>query len=259
MLKIERALREVKSAILQVVIFNSLLDTLVVFTLALLGITILTLPIGYALLITLIYGIVHTWGNVREVRFSKIEEKVPALKEKLITAADNYKVKNEVVTQLCEEVLEHMKEIQTSAFLNFGKVTREIVIMAVASFIIIGSAAFNVQFFDLPNAVKEIREFEPFKEYDVNEELLEYEESQNLSEILGEESITELGQQQLDLELNPLKSDVDIGKVRDPEERNFKEVPPSEIKAASGGSYEEDIPREYQRIVKTYFKEITRS
>ena len=80
-----------------------------------------------------------------------------------------------------------------------------------------------------------------------------------LGSILGEESVTELGRQQLDLQINPIMSDVDIGKVRDPEKRSFREVPPPEIRATSDVSYEEDIPKEYQRIVKTYFKEITKS
>jgi hypothetical protein len=131
--------------------------------------------------------------------------------------------------------------------------------MAVVSFIIIGSAAFNVEFLDIKDVITEVQEFKPFEEYDINQELLEYEESQNLSEILGEEQITELGQKQLDLQINPIKSDVDIGTVRDPEKMKFKEVPPPEIRATSDVSFEEEIPKQYQRIVKTYFKEITKS
>lgn len=257
---IAKALREARNSILQIVLFNSVVDSLVVFTLLLLGTTLLTLPIGYALLPALVYAVIHTWGNVREVSFKKIEEKFPDLKEQLITIADNWQEKNNpVVEQLSQDVLEKMRSVETSAFLDFGKLTRELCVMAVISFIIIGSSAFNVSFLDLRETLKEVRDFDPFQEYEVNEELLEYEESTNLSEILGEKSITELGQQQLDLELNPLKSDVDIGKVNDPEDRRFREVPPSEIKATSGASYEEDIPKEYQRIVKTYFKEITRT
>lgn len=131
--------------------------------------------------------------------------------------------------------------------------------MAIVSFVIIGSSAFNVKFLDFNKAIKEIKEFKPFEEYDINQELLEFEESQNLSEILGEKSIAELGRQQLDLEINPIMSDVDIGKVRPPEERSFREVPPPEIRATTDVSFEDNIPKQYQRIVKTYFKEITKS
>ncbi len=253
------ALKEAKRAVLNVVIFNSMIDTLVVLMLLLLGCTLLTFPFWYALIPAAIYAFIHTYGNVKEVNFANIEKKFPSLNEQLITVADNWKEQNEIVEALNQEVLRKMKEIRTSSFMNFGKLTREIAVMAVVSFIIIGSAAFNVEFLDFEKTVKELREFQPFKEHDINEELLEFEESQNLSEILGDESITELGQRQLDLEINPILSDVDIGKVRDPEEKKFRQVAPPEIRATTDVSFEEDIPKQYQRIVKTYFKEITKS
>ncbi len=253
------ALREAKKAVLQIVLFNSLMDTLVVYILLLLGCTLLTFPSWYALVPAFTYALVHTYGNVKEVSFSKIEEKFPVLKEQLITVADNLKEQNEIVESLNQEVLQKMKEIRTSSFLSFGKLTRELTVMAVISFIIIGSAAFNVKFLDFNAAMKELREFKPFEQYDINQELLEYEESQNLSEILGDKSVTALGQQQLDLEINPILSDVDIGKVKPPEERRFREVPPPEIKATTDVSFEEQIPKQHQRIVKTYFKEITKT
>ena len=253
------ALREAKFAITQVVLFSSLVDTLVVFMLLLLGCTLLTLPYWYAAVPALVYAIVHTYGNLKDVNFAKIEETVPLLKEQLITVADNWKEQNEIIDALNQEVLLKMKEIRTASFLNFGKLTRELTVMAVVSFIIIGSAAFNVKFLDIQKTVKELKEFKPSQEYDINQELLEYEESQNLSEILGNKSITELGKQQLDLQINPIKSDVDIGKVNPVEDKRFREVPPPEIKARTDVSFEEQIPKQYQRIVKTYFKEITKS
>lgn len=253
------ALKEAKRAILQIVLFNSIIDILVAYILLLLACTLLSLPGWWALVPAAAYAVIHTYGNIKDVHFAAIEEKFPALKEQLITVADNWKEQNEIIDALNQEVLQKMKEIRTSSFLNFGKLTREIAVMAVVSFIIIGAAAFNVKFLDLKEAVKEIREFKPFQEYDVNQELLEYEESQNLSDILGDKSITELGQQQLDLELNPIMSDVLIGKYKPPEERTFREVAPSDIKATTDVSFEENIPKQYQRIVKTYFKEITKS
>ncbi len=256
---IVQALREAKQSILQIVLFNSMIDSLVVYILLLLGCTLLSLPNWYALIPNAIYAIVHTYGNLKDVNFAKIEEKFPSLSEQLITVADNTKEQNEIIDALNQEVLQKMREIRTSSFLNFGKLIRELSVMAVASFIIIGTAAFNVEFIDFKQTIKELREFKPFQEYDINQELLEFEESQNLSDILGNKSVTELGQQQLDLELNPLMSDVDIGRVKPPEDRKFREVPPPEIKATTDVSFEEQIPKQYQRIVKTYFKEITKS
>ena len=253
------ALKEAKKSIRQIVIFNSIIDTLVMYLIVLLICLVLTLHSWYALIAAIVYGIIHTRGNLKDVNFKSIEDKFPQLKEQLITVADNIKENNEIIEALNAEVLQKMREIRTSSFLNFGKLTREIAVMAIISFIIIGTSAFNVKFLDFNKAMKDLSEFRPFKQYDVNQELLQYEESQNLSEILGEKSVQELGKQQLDLQINPILSDVDIGKVHNPEERTFREVPPSEIKATTDTSFEESIPKQYQRIVKTYFKEITKT
>ncbi len=256
---ISLALNEVRKAVLQIVLFNSAIDTLVVFMLLLMGCLLLTLPAWYALVPALAYAIIHTYGNLKDVNFSKIEEKFPSLNEQLITVADNWKEQNEIVDALNQEVLLKMKEIRTSVFLYFGRLTREIVVMAVVAFIVIGSAAFNVKFLDFQQTIKELQAFKPFQQYDINKDLLQLEESQNLSDILGDKSITELGQQQLNLQINPIMSDVDIGKVKAPEDKSFRDVPPPQIKATTDVSFEENIPKQYQRIVKTYFKEITKS
>jgi len=256
---IGQALKEAHSALLQIALLTSAVDTLVVYLISLLICLFFTLPNWYAVVPAFAYAIIHTKGNLAQVSFQKIEEKFPEFNEQLITVADNWKEDNPVVEQLNLEVLQKMKNIRTSYFLDFGRLSRELIVMLVVSFIIIGSSAFNVKFLDIGETVKELREFRPAGDYDINEELLEYEEGTNLSEILGEKSINELGKQQLDLQLNPLKSDIVIGKVRDPEDRSFREVPPRDILAQSDSSYEDDIPKEYQKIVKTYFKEITKS
>lgn len=254
---IAKALREAKSSILTIALFHSALDTIVAFSLLCLACLLFGFSFWWALLIAFIYAVIHTYGQVKSVTYKVIESKVPDLEEQLRTAADYAKEDNEILEALNEEVVQKMRNIRTGDFINFAKVTRELLVVTVVSFLIIGASAFNVQFLDVKGIVQEVRDFKPFQDYEINEALLQYEESQNLSEILGDENLEALGQQQLDLELNPLKSDVDIGKVNPPETRRFKEVPPPQIRATGDQSYEENIPKEYQRIVKTYFKEIT--
>lgn len=256
---IAKALHEARSTLFQITLFHSLLDTLVVLILLLLGCMLLSLPKWWALVAAGIYTVVHTRGSLRDVNFRNIEAKFPELEEQLITVADNVREDNQIIEALNTEVLAKMKHIQSASFLNFPKLTRELLTMVVVSFIIIGSAAFHVKFLDIGDIAKQIRDFNPQEPYDINAELLQFEESQNLSEILGDPSIAELGKQQIDLQLNPLLSDVDVGKVRPPEDKTFQEVAPPQIRAQADQSYEEDIPKQYQRIVKTYFKEITRS
>src|SRR3989344_2948237 len=176
---IKQALEEARTSLLQMALLQSALDTLVIYLLLVLGCLLLTLPSWYAVIPALIYAVVHTHGNLKDVNFASIEEKFPQLNEQLITVADNWKEQNEIIDSLNQEVLQKMREIRTSAFLNFPKMTRELSVMAIVSFIIIGASAFNIQFLDFQGTVKELREFKPFQEYDINKELLEYEESQN--------------------------------------------------------------------------------
>lgn len=254
---IAKALREARSSILTIALFHSALDTIVAFSLLALACLILGISYWWAFGISFIYAIIHTYGQIRTVTYKVIESKVPDLQEKLRTAADYTEEDNEILRDLNQEVLQQMRNVRTGDFINFAKVTRELLVVTVVSFLIIGASAFNVQFLDVKGIIKEVQDFKPFQEYEINEDLLAYEESQNLSEILGDESLEALGQQQLDLQLNPLKTDVDIGTVNPPESRSFREVPPPQIRATSDQSYEENIPKQYQRIVKTYFKEIT--
>jgi len=255
--KIALALREAKESVKILMIVTSIMDTALVLMLCLLATILLTIPWWIAFIPTAVYAAWHTASNMRDVNYRYIEKKFPELDEQLITVADNWKDNNEIVSALNEEVLDKMKNVKTAKFLEFGKLTRQVSIMAIIAFIIIGASAFNVKFLNLERTIDELREFKPFQEYDVNTELFELEEGENLSEILGDEEVLELGSEQVDLEINPIASDAQIGTIKDPEERNFRSVPPREISASGAGSFEDQIPRQYQRIVKTYFREIT--
>lgn len=255
--KIALALREAKHSVKVLMVITSIMDTALVLMLSLLGTVLLTLPWWVALLPTAVYAAWHTAGNMKDVNYRYIEQKFPQLNEQLITVADNWRENNEIVDSLNEEVLGKMKDIKTARFLEFGKLTRQVSIMAIIAFIIIGASAFDVKFVDFEQTIKDLREFKPFQEYDVNTDLFELEEGENLSEILGDEEVLELGTEQVDLEINPIESDAEIGTIKDPEQRTFRSVPPREISASGAGSFEDQIPREYQRIVKTYFREIT--
>lgn len=255
--KIALALREAKSSVRQMILFSCLIDTALVIMISLLIVKLLSLSWWIALIPGAIYAAFHISSNVNRANFQLIEKKFPQLEEELITAADNWKQDNIVVEELNEEVLGKMKEIETAKFLEFGKLMRQVSIMAIIAFIIIGASAFDVQFLNLPKAVDELKDFKPFQEYDVNQDLFEMEEGENLSEILGDAEVLELGKEQVDLELNPIESDAQIGTIKDPTQRSTRSVPPREIKASGSGSFEDQIPRQYQRIVKTYFREIT--
>lgn len=258
---IQQAIREIRLTLLQINILTWILDTLVVFLVSNLAFYLLMLHWTYAFIPTAIYAAVHAYNTRTNVTLRHVEEKVPELKEQLITAADNVDKDYEIVEYLNKDVLKGMKQTMTSYFLSFGKLSRELFLLFIISFLIIGASAYNVRFLDTHKAIQEIKDFAGKRtgEYDVNEMLLQYDEGDpDEDNIYGEKSIALLGNEQMLLELNPVKSDADISKVKEPEHRKFRSTIPTEIAASTDASFEESIPQGYQKIVKSYFREISK-
>ena len=129
--------------------------------------------------------------------------------------------------------------------------------MGVLSFLIIGVSAYNIRFFSLDDLTAKLRSaYKPFPGYELSEEEMILEENAT-DEIYGNKSIAELGNELLNLQINPVLSDINIGKVKPPEKKEFQDVPPREITATTDAAYAETIPKGYQKIVKNYFKKIS--
>lgn len=255
------ALKEVRSAVTQITLFNCLLDTLVVFLISALVLILVTLPWWYGLIVALVYGGLHVWRNVVKHRnLAYVEEKVPELEEQLITVADTTDKENPIVQSLQQDVLQGMRAIKTSYFLSFGRLTRELITLAVISILIITASAHHIHFLDFNDLLKDLRALGqgPAGPYELGNESLEFLE--NVSEdIYGNKSIAELGNDELQLQLSPVMSDIDIGRTKPPESQEFTSTLPKEIKASTDVSFQESIPKGYQRIVKSYFREISKT
>jgi len=254
------ALKEVRNAVTQITVFTSLLDTLIVFLIATLVFVLITLPWWYAAPIAVAYGGLHTWRNVKRHRnLAYVEDKVPELQEQLITVADNTDKENPIVESLQQDVLKGMRLIKTSYFLSFGRLTRELITLAVVSILIITASAHNIRFLDIRETLKDLGKLTaPAGQYEMSGEGLEFIE--NLSEdIYGNKTIADLGNEELQLQLTPMLTDIDIGKTKPPESKQFTSTLPEEIKATTDVSFQESIPKGYQRIVKSYFNEIAKT
>lgn len=257
---IKSALKEVKGAVTQIVLFSCILDTLIVFLISVLVLILISLPWWYGLIIGGIYGGIHTARTLKKRRnLAYVEKKVPELEEQLITVDDNIEKENPIVESLQKDVLKGMRSIRTSYFLSFGRMTRELITLAVLSILIITASAHHVKFLDFRDVLKDLGELgAPSGEYELSGEELSFIE--NLSDdIYGNKSIAELGNDELQLQLTPMLSDIDISKVRPPESREFQSTVPEEIQATTDVSFQESIPKGYQRIVKSYFREIAKT
>lgn len=254
---IASALGELKRAMVEISFLTWFLDTLVIFTVSNLIFLLITVHWTYSFIPTGIYSLFHGFGIFRKVKYKHAEEKVPELNEQLITVADHVHKDNELLASLNKEVLEKMKQIRTSYFFSFGKLTRELFMLFVCSFLIIGASAYGVHFVNINEVVKEVKEFRQGM-YNVDESLLFFEEGNETDDIYGDKSVAELGNEELELQLNPVMSDADISQIKDPEHRKFNSNVPREIAASTDASFEESIPKGYQKIVKSYFHQISK-
>ncbi len=216
-----------------------------------------------------IYFIWHTRKLLRLLGYADVERRVPQLREALRTAADSLEKENEVVRSLHQEVLDKMKLVQTSAFVGFGKMTRQLVVAALLCFMIISVSALNIHLLDA-NALLDkagVLTSGGFKDglstlfgkmsNKEGNKMMEREVTLlDESELYGNKSVIELGSEELNLELSAEMSGIKIGDVRDAESKKFNDQAPNEIQASTDSAFTEDIPKEYQGIVRDYFKSI---
>jgi len=257
---IAQALHELKKTVLEVSFSICWLDCLIVFMLSLLVLKLVSVDWYWSFVPAFVYSVFHIRNRLKRAsNFSYIEDKVPELKEKISTVADNLTRDNPVIEELNDDVLKGMHLIRTSYFFSFGRMTRELLTLAVLAFLVTGVSAYDVQFVDFSKVIDDVSGLSAFRgKYDVNENLLEYEENMS-DDIYGNKSVAVLGNEELQVQINPSLSDVDISKIEEPRKRSFRSKAPDEISAETDASYEDSIPKDYQAIVKNYFKEITKT
>jgi hypothetical protein len=231
-------------------------------------------PWWWAAIPTIIFLVVMVFLRVNLRSYHEVEDKVPQLREALTTAADTRKQSGPLVHELQDEVLRKMHAIKTSYFLGFGSTTRMLLLLAGLAFIVIGLAAFNVNFqstkeFALKQPVIKnafeavVNATEPppnakLKDLDKKNAALKYVRLSNNGSLFGQENLVEVGTQPLELSIDPQMSGANLQEQLPPEERNFREQEAGDIGSSAQGacSSECDIPKESQEIVKTYFQKV---
>jgi len=251
------ALREVKTVVKTTAFLHSIMDSILVFLLAFLVLILIKLPWYYAFAPWAIFLVWHMYKRVTGATYVSVEEKFPSLREELRTAADSGRKDNPVVNALHHDVMHKLRNVMVSEFIGFKKLTKQIFLATLMVFLILFFAANNVKLFDTKELLKELDQLRRLPYYPgAGFEVPPIPE--NESSIYGNKSLIELGTQELQLQITPLLSDLNVNKVKPPEEQKFREGLPREIVASPEASYEENIPKEHQQIVKNYFSQIVK-
>ena len=277
MADIDNALRELRRNLLSIKFFDVALMSFVVMAAGLVITTYFILPWHYALIPWAIYFAYAFIRRVNVSSYHEVEDKVPQLREALTTAADTRKKEGILVRELQEEVLSKMHAIKTSYFLGLGSTTRQLLLLAGLSFIVIGLAAFNVNFDTtkdfaarqplLRNALGSLGEFANPDNSSVNgilknssakAALTKFVKLKGNTSLYGDENAVVLGTAPLEITLDPEMSGSNLQDPHEAEQKKFQNQEAGTIEASAQGACTTDcnIPKDQQQIVKTYFEKV---
>lgn len=254
---IEEALRELKQKFLQLDLVNVALDTGIAFLSLLFIFLLFKFPWYYSFIAFFASLGYYLYKEYSKNRLIDVEQEVPELNEQLRTAADNISLDNSIVNMLKQDVLKNLKKVRLSYFLDYRHLLYKMTGLFCLSFLVVFIAYMNVGFnfnfvtdgiFGDSGGGKSGPDPENIK--------IAYRDG-NLSNILGEVSVVQLGNEELNLEINPTKSEININEISEAGNEEFVAPQfPKEIYTSYDNAYKDQVPKQNQKIVKEYFKNL---
>ncbi|MBI2147521.1 hypothetical protein HYU19_03520 [Candidatus Woesearchaeota archaeon] len=259
--------QEIRKSIAQVLVIPLLLDGVVVFLALYLVVAFFSLSVWLALAPALAYTLFLLYRELRINTLKLVERYYPNLHEKLTTAADYASVDDAMVDELHKEVLQDVKGVATSSFVSRRKLIGKTFTCILLCFLLLSMTQFNDQTLLIKSKIRGgINDITARIIQETNPEAVIFQEQNGSgggagggfnADIFGDKSLAKLGDEELDVEIKPAALELKIGTVKEAEKKDFVDVFPNEVVIESSQTYEENIPKEQQELVKTYFKKIT--
>jgi len=250
-------IKEMNRTLNNIVLFNNLLNAILIFLAAYILLSIIDFRPFLAIIPAIAYLAYFTYNQFIKDKAEIVEEKYEPLKEKLRTAEDNLNMDNPIVDALQEEVAGEMKNVRVSSFVDQRKISYRILAAIVLCFLIVLLSTFNTFInFDI---LRDKLAFYKIINNDAEEGISDIPAAGTASneDIYGEDSIATLGNEVIDVEIKPVSYEL-VGSASEEEEEGmvFEETFPEEVFATSAEEYGESIPIEKQELVKEYFKKL---
>src|SRR3989338_610903 len=244
-------IKEINRTLTQIIIFENLTNTTLVFLAFYFIFSIFDINPIFAAIPSGLYLSYYTWASFTTSKHLLVENKYAPLREKLRTAADNMDVDNPIVEELEYEVTTEMKNVGLSMFLNPRTLSYKIFAVMVLSFMIIFAATMDLRIIELARqAAPDI--FEGPKGVG-NLAAVKLNTS---DDIYGKNDVAKLGDDELSIKIKPVDFKINVREEGDAEQREFETVFPQEVTVKETTSYEEDIPIEQQELFKNYFNNL---
>jgi len=254
-------LKEVNVIVEEVLAFDIILTSVLIFLGCYLGLMLINLNPWYSLFPTLAYLAFLSYIDLSTNKYKIVENKYAPLYEKLRTAADNINNENIVVDELEHEVVGNLRNVRVSSFVKIKRVSYKVLGSVILCLIILFASIYNVNFGDWGLTFEEIKDL-IYKEGsgvggESGDELVAG-EGGGEGDVYGEESIAKIGMQELEIKIKQPSLEVIGSEFYEIPEKEFEETFPDEIFAIAAGGYEERITIENQKLVKDYFKELSK-
>lgn len=262
----QKVVNEIRWSVAQVLLIPVLLEGVIAFLLCYTVLSYFNFYPFLSFVPALLWVIYKAVLFLRIDKIKLVERYYPHLHEKLRTAADYSNQSDIMVDELHKEVLQDVRDVATSAFLSRTDLLKKTFAVILLSFVLLSITHFGLDSEGLKLKIKEklaeaIDKALVEKGTSIFNNTLEQRGGSGVgvginSDIFGKQNLAKLGDEQLDVMINPASVDFKIGKIEDPEKKDFQSVFPTDVYLEQSSTYEEKIPKEQQELVKRYFKEL---
>ena len=253
-------LNEINFVFNNLIVFQNLLASIVLFLAMYMLFSIFRIPSSLSIVLAILYFIFSTYSWIRRRYVILIESKYPALNERLRTADDNKFLENPVAQELEDEIIAKVRDVHTSEFLDIKKSSLKIFSALLLGFLIvfIASMDFHIDLSWLRDQIPKFVYREGGSVIGDGPAGNVRSGGQGFAEnIFGDEEVAELSSS-LTAAIHVSGYELTIDDLQPPQARDFTPLFPTEVFGESAESFEENIPKDQQEVVKNYFNEITK-
>ncbi len=237
--------------------------SLIIFLVSLLVIATLGLAWWFALFPALLCFIILHHLDSGKNPYKVIESKYPELADKLSAGKDTLDEEHNVfAADLHQELRRELKNVTITSFIDAERLRKDFLFLTLLALTIVIIAPFNPVLFSLNFDPSDIAAL--FGDSELFDGLIRDKGSGGgdgsggavNEDIFGDKKIAILGDQDLNVRLALGEDSFDFSNLKKPQKFEFKAVYPDEIGATGSSSFEENIPKEQQEIVKNYYKKL---
>ena len=248
------------------ILITNIVRSLIVFLVSLLVVATIGLAWWFAVFpAVLCFIILHHFDSGKNP-YKMIEAKYSELADKLSAGKDTLDEEHNVfAADLHQELKQDLRNVTITSFIDAERLRKDFLFLGLLALVIVIIAPFNPALFSASlspaDLVSLITDSEIFgsgngvsREGDgaegsgaggaVNED------------IFGDKKIAILGDEDLNVRLALGEDSFDFSSIKKVQKFEFKAVYPDEIGATGSSSFEENIPKEQQEIVKNYYKKL---